>query len=795
MTRSRPRRSALRTAALATTLALLALTGGGSASLASVPDGAVSASVEAAEAVEAVEASDVQAVMPTVTPDDDRAIITLTRVSPTVLDGRGDVRIAGTVTAPTSGPLVGNRIDVVLGAAPLTVRDDLERWAKGAGHANGRVVATGTTPEVAAGQSVPFSIDVAESEVATGAAFAALPISLEAYQRGGTTPAGVTRTFLAWNSRIEFEPLQIAMAVPVTLDPELELFSRDEPVRQDAWERTIGPGSRVDRIIEGTKGSDVTLAVDPSVLVSGPDELAPTTGSGGPAATGATGVPSATGSTARPGGTPATGRTDSAPAPSTPPSTPPSASTRPPTAAPPTADDVTSPLVDRLVSNLRGRNLWALPYADADVAATADVDPDNPVVRDLVARSTSLGERLGEPVRGDIAWPADGLLPNGREQDLRSLFVTSAPKKPAAILVNQRAITAPSPFTPTARRVATKGTRLLGYDERLSSLLPTRTTPSATQTTQRFLAETLILLGELPGRPRSVLVAAPRDYDPDPEALRAFLRATSEGVAWLDGVEADALATDSGADRALRQQQPTSAPNPAAPAPTLTEFRLRQLAAQRDTLDRVTTVLRDGAEFERAYGELLDELASTRWRYRPSSWSALRDSVSADVRNATSAIRVVPRRGQINFLAERGNLRITVENGLNYAVEDLRLVVAPTSPRLQVVEQPGPISISAGPGALRNVNVPVHAVAAGRADVIAYLTTADGTRIGSEARIPVTTNPLDSTFYWIGGVLAGLVLLAGLVRTLLKGTSRIDEIGDLEDVVKRDKAALDRIRD
>ena len=324
--------------------------------------------------------------------------------------------------------------------------------------------------------------------------------------------------------------------------------------------------------------------------------------------------------------------------------------------------------------------------------------------------------------------------------------------------------------------------------------MPRRTDPSPTQTTQRFLAETLVLLGELPGRQRSVLVAAPRTYDPDPAALASFLRAT-EGAAWLDSVTASSLLADSGSDRALPQEPPSNPPDPAAPAPTLTGLRLEQLATQRNTLDRVATVLRDGAEFERTYGELLDELASARWRYQPASWTTLSNSVSADVRNATSAIRVVPRRTQINFLAEHGNLRITVENGLNYAIDDLRLVVAPTSPRLQVVAQPGPISISAGPGARSNVNVAVHAVAAGRADVVAYLTTADGTRIGSEARIPAATNPLDSTFYWIGGVLAGLVLLAGVVRTVLKGTSRIDEIGDLDDVAERDAAAQDRIRD
>lgn len=694
---------------------------------------------------------------PSVTPDDVKAIVTLTSVSPTVVDGRGTTRIAGTVTAPTSGPLVGTSIDVFLGSRPMTVRGDIDRWVKGTGKASGRLVGEVAEPpsEVPSGQTVPFAIDLEEWRVQTGDAFAALPIAIEVYQRGASTPVGTTRTFLAWNSRVEFVPLQLAVAIPVTLDPELKLFERDDKVRRQAWAGAIGPGSRVDRIIEGTAGSSATLAVDPSVLMAAPGETA------------AERTPP-TAPTSTPTGSPTTGTTGA-------------------------AGGGASALVDRLVSDLRGRSLVALPYADADVAATSDIDPDNPVARALVSRAAAVGTRIGQTVRGDIAWPVDGLLPPGRDAAIQSLYSTSPTGKAAGIIVDQRAITADSPYTPTARRVSDKGSRLVGYDARLSALLPKRSDPTPVVATQRFLAETLVLLGELPGRARSVLVAAPRSYDPDPAGLAAFLRATTDSIPWLDTVALDALVRDDGTESARPEERPAKAPPSAAPRRTLNEFRLRQLAEQREEVNAVATVVEDGVAFEQTYGALLDELTSTRWRYQPGAWSQLHNSVSADVRNATSAIRVVPRR--INFLAENGTLRITLENGLGYAVEDLRLVLSPMNPRMQVLEQPGPVSIAAGPDARSNVNVPVHAVAAGRADLLAYLTTADGTRIGSEAIIPVSANPLDTTFYWIGGVLAGLVLLAGVVRAVLKGTSRIDEIGDLDTIAERDEAAQSRKND
>ena len=44
--------------------------------------------------------------------------------------------------------------------------------------------------------------------------------------------------------------------------------------------------------------------------------------------------------------------------------------------------------------------------------------------------------------------------------------------------------------------------------------------------------------------------------------------------------------------------------------------------------------------------------------------------------------------------------------------------------------------------------------------------------------IPVSANPIDGTVYWVGGALVGLVLLLGVARAIVKGTSRIDEITD-----------------
>ncbi|TQM55138.1 hypothetical protein FBY41_4466 [Humibacillus xanthopallidus] len=726
----------------------------------------------------------VPSLTPAVKPDRTRALVTLTKVTPTVVAPGTDVTVTGVVTAPLTGPLTAPTVQVRLGSRDITTRPALDDWASGRTTNSGRRVAETTLADIAAGDEAPFSVVVPAAELRNPDAFAALPISVEVVQQGASAAIGMTRTFLAWNSRKEFEPIQVATLMPVTLDPVVELFSQEQAVRDAAWSKVIGPGSRLGRLVEGTKGSPVTLAVDPAVF--GPAVEAVRPGTSG--STGSTVTPTTTPTTTPTGTTSSAPSTTPAPPSGTPSATPSVGATTDAGGTGQAAgpDAVVSDLADQLAADLRGRPVIALPYADADVAASGAINPADPPVRALVGRSSLVAEELGSAARGDIAWPVDGLLPNGREKQLKAIWAGSTVKKVAGIVVDQRAITADSPYTPTARRVAAGGTRLLGYDARLSALLPRRSDPTPVLSTQRYLAESLVLLGERAGTPRSALVVAPRTYDTDPRALSTFLEATSN-VPWLEPVDATSLLTDRSSERAVAQQRPAQAPPSAAPAPTLTTARLAQMATQRSTMLSVSEVLANGDVVAATYGELLDELTSARWRWNRAGWTTLGTSVSADITAATRAIRVVPR--SVNLFAERGTLQVTVVNGLDDVVENIRLLLVPNNPRIQIVEQPGPITIQ--PGSRAIVPVQVAAVAAGKVEIMAYLTTADGTVIGTPAAIRVQANPLDSTIYWAGGTLIGIVLLAGIARTVLRGTSRIDEIEDIEAVTAAHAAGED----
>ncbi len=720
---------------------------------------------------------------PALAADVTAASVVLTSVTPSVVRPGDAVTITGTVTAPSSEPLTSPVVEVVLAENDLGSRASIDAWADGNGAARGRSLAAVTLPTVAAGASTTFVAAVPAGGVRSQKAFTALPISVEVRPAGADAPTGATRSFLAWHARKEYEPLRVATLLPVTLDPVVDLFDSDAAARDAAWTSVIGPGSRVQRILEGTRGTPVALAVDPAVLGPDPARADPQAPEPSPTPTSTSSTPStpSPAATTTPATRPTTPSAPSAPSPaSTDPATPaPTAQTAPPVATGtpgggPAQTPAISALARELAAGLTGRTLWALPYADADLAATVDTDPGNALVRDLVSRRTTLSSVLGEPVRDDVAWPVDGLLPPGRAAGLTTAYAGTPADPLAGVVVDQSAITTTGAYTPTARRVAPGGTRLIASDARLSALLPTRSEPNAVLATQRYLAESLALLGERPGTPRAVLVTASRTYDPDPTGLAAFLAATATAP-WIERVDPGSLLQDNGSDRAVAARTPRPAATSSVPPPTLTSRRLDDLAHEQRTIADVATVLRDGDQFAATYGELLDELTSARWRYRPASWVELNATVTADTRAATSAIKVVGR--SVNFLAETGTIQVTVENGLDYTVEDIRLRLVPTNPRMQIDAQPGPISI--GPSSKRVVPVSVTAVAAGQVDIRAYLTTADGTPIGSPTVIPVSANPIGGAIYWVGGALVALVLLIGLARTLLRGTPRIDEIGDI----------------
>lgn len=629
--------------------------------------------------------------------------LTLSSVSPAVVQKGQDLVITGSLRNGTSAPLAGPVVRVVLGATPVErSRTRVREWAAATGPARGTVVgAARVAGTLAPGAAGVFRVVVKDlASRASGSTYGALPLSIES---GGTS----VRTFAGYQRLKQYQPLAVAWAVPLTLDPDPDLFVAEGPQREDAWQRALGDGSRLTRVLDATQDTTVTWAVDPTLtpsLLQGQHDVGT-----GAASVGERALRTAT---------------------------------------------------EARVTNGAARHTpWVLPDTDADLAAVVGTSAGDALMRGYVARSGAVAKALQG--RSDVAWPADGAYTSSRETALRRVF--RAPALGGQVVSASVLETDTTASTPVAAARSATGLPLLAYDDGLSGLLArTRSPQEGVLSAQQFVADTVALLNELPGtQDRTVFVVAPRSWGPDPAAAQAFFT-TASSIPWLVPTSTDAelararRATPSPAAPVTRP----SVPPPAGP-PVLTATRVAELERTVRTVQGVATIRDDGDTFARTWSRAAEQLASTRWRSAPTAWNTLAGRVDQAAAQTTSAVRVLA--GTINFLAESGRLQITVTNDLTVPVDNVRLTVEASNPRLRIDSQPPALRI--GPRSKATVSIGVTALAAGPVPLRTTLTAPDGTVIGQGADVQVRVTPTGDWVYWVLGGIAGLVLLAGLVRT------------------------------
>ena len=647
----------------------------------------------------------VAATRPTVTAP--RAVVQLSGVSPAVVAPGQKVVISGTVRNDGTTPLVRPTVRVVAGTLPNT-REAVREWAAQAGPAQGDVIGTtrlagSIAPGTAAGFRI--SLDGIASR-RSDATYGAVPLSVES---ADTT----VRTFAGYQRIKQYQPLAISWAVPLTLDPDPDLFAGPGAARESAWSSALDASSRVTRVLDATQDAPVTWALDPSLTPG----LLPA-----PVDAGATGTQELRLRT---------------------------------------ATEV------RITQEAQRHSPWVLADTDADLGAVASQPGTTELFPDLVRRSANVAKGLGG--RSDIAWPADGTYTSRAESGLRQLF--RVPPLAAQVTSSSALPSGLTGLTPGATQRSTTGLPLLAYDDSLSSLLGRTTSgPESVLSTQQFIADSAALLGELPGTAgRSVFVVAPRSFNPDPEATRRFFDVI-QTLPWLRP------STTTAQLAAARRTAPTQAapvtrpttPSASVSKPVLTPARTAALEQTLRTVRGVAQIRDDGNAFARTWTRAAEQLASTRWRSAPTAWNTLNGRVNAATRQTTTAVKV--SAGTINFLADSGRLQITVTNDLDVPVENVKLTVEASNPRLQIDSQPSILRI--GPHSRATVNVSVTALAAGVVPLRTTLTTPDGTVVGQGADVMVRVTPTGNWVYLVLGGVAALVLVLGIVRTVRRRPSR-----------------------
>jgi hypothetical protein len=396
----------------------------------------------------------------------------------------------------------------------------------------------------------------------------------------------------------------------------------------------------------------------------------------------------------------------------------------------------------------------------------------------VISHPSSLDVAVGK-ARADIAWPVAGTLTPPRLAQLRRAF---ASPRLAASVTSASTLSSGSAPTSDATRKASNGLPLLAYDDSLSrTVAQASSKATGAITIQRFLADSMALLGEREGTPnRSVLVAEPRSFAGDPTVLRSLFAAVAQAP-WLSWKTTGDLLSVS---RKLPSEPPvvigTTTPlatpttmpkgvDPLNPGTSpLTTEQLMSIPGTLSNIGGLASILGNGQLFTDTWTDAQVQKLSARWRDHPEGPAALEAGTQAAIDNVSHKVRVAP--SEVNFFADRGVMQVTVVNDLAVPIHDVRLTLTPAQPRLRIEQQPLPLKI--GAKARANVRLQVTSIAAGLVNVDAVLTTPSGTPLGQDASVNVRVQPPATWIYWVLGGLAGLVLVLGTQRSLRRGSTR-----------------------
>lgn len=695
-------------------IALVAAACGSLAALGMPPASAAATTATTARATTAT----ATVTIPRADPTGDR--ITLTAVSPAVLRPGDTLLVTGTIdVTSTAADGLPTTVRLVRGRSSLTSRSDVDEWSAATGAVSGTELGRQPLDPAAPRNAIPFQFTVPADQVRPGRAYGVSPIAVDVVTAKGTSVSAL-RTFVGWQRSADYEALSLAWLLPVTLAPDTALTADDPTARTAAWTKQVGAGSRLAALLRATASQTVGYAVDPAVL--------------GPS-----------------GRTPAQDAADPASA-------------------------VRSAFSMSLSAASATHPVFALPQNDPDLAALTapDLGPTlSPAASQLLAEAVGQSTRLTDAAvttRGTLAWPADGALPSGREAALRAAYASRLD----AILVSTQVTDPSARLTPPALGVAPLGTTVLRWDDRLGALLARLKTPrEAVLAAQEFVAQTAALLAERPSISRTILVVPPRGFDAglDADLVSTFFDATKQ-VPWLRTVGADsAMLPGRGLDSAppLPTDAPASRVTPTDPAsaaasngPAAGRSLLARVFQQRSVIDQLSSVLAQGSPTIAAWSDLPGQAASTRWRTDPAGREALLAGLEQSTATVSNGLMVIPQT--TNFLADEGVMQLTVVNSLDEPVRGLRAVLAPGNGRIVVVDPGAPVDIAAN--AKATVSVRLAVLAQGLVPVNAWLTTADGTRIGAVQQLTIRAAPPGAWLYIGMSVLFGLILIAGIVRAV-----------------------------
>ncbi|MFI6534561.1 DUF6049 family protein [Nonomuraea sp. NPDC050547] len=430
------------------------------------------------------------------------------------------------------------------------------------------------------------------------------------------------------------------------------------------------------------------------------------------------------------------------------------------------ADPAAAPWLDSLRTSLTGAPVVAIPYGDPDVAALAHQGLDNGVKTAIAAADVAAARHFKRDIPTTVNWPVAGKL----DDDALDLLSVG---KVGTVLLNPANVPPQTPATTTLDAATTLDsvsgpvTALLP-DEELSRMfeLDSAAGRTAVLNKQRFIAETAMIAAE-PGqvRPRNLVVAPSRRWDPDPAFVSALLK-TAARLPWLASGELGSI-------------KPAKVQTPRTGLVYTEQDRKEELsakylepvkeaAAEADLATRITTDKRS-AGFENA----VLRLTSSAWRNSTRAGRSATKQIDAALGKRLGLITISgASRDQPRTLAGvDGQVPISVRNGLSTSVTLMVDVSSNNRELLQIDSKYVKKRMTIGKGEIGTVPVPMTVKTSGDATITVQLETADGVAYGDPVKLTIrTTGYTGIALVIVGGALS--VMLAAVVTRILRRRSQ-----------------------
>ncbi|MFI6336134.1 DUF6049 family protein [Streptomyces sp. NPDC050535] len=655
--------------------------------------------------------------------------VSLDSLSPSVPTTGDTVTVSGTVTNKGKQAITDAHVGVRVGPS-LNTRSAIDSAAKRTGfqpgvdptEIGGTYVAKFSS--LAVGVSQPFSISVPVDELDLGAdGVYQLAVSLT-----GRTAAqqwdqilGIQRTFLPWQPDAADTKTKTTFLWPlistVHLTAETGSDEQQTPVfENDDLAAEISPGGRLDQLVSLGGDLDVTWVLDPDLLAS---------------------VDAMTRSyQIQDGDTTTAGKNQA----------------------------IAKEWLAKLEKTVEDKEVVALPFADPDLASLAhsgtNVTGSLSHLKDAtdVAAST-VDTILHITPNTDFAWPADGALDPSIVK-----VATSAGADKVIARSDSLGETGGLSYTPSAARPIGGGTTAVVADARLSTEFQGDMTKAdnSTLAVQKFLAQSLAINLQEPGKQRSIVIAPQRIPSASQAQTMAQTLTAIQNANWSESQDLSAAAKakpDPGAT--------TKVPAESAYSSALRKQELPQSAFEwiRDTqtsLDNFKVILTNRSRVVTPFGRAIDRGMSTSWRGRPAPAATFRASVSSYLNDLTGLVRLIDK-SDAKLSGRSATIPVTVQNNLVQGVDRLVLRLTSQQPtRLKIGDGPydeQPITVAGEHS--QSVKFTTSTKANGPVKVVAQLYTQDGQRYGAPVTFEVKVTEITSTVMLVigGGVL--LLVLAG----------------------------------